>query len=455
MIAPVDPHGFVGAFAVEAEELVATASSCLLEIEVANDAGTSTPRAVRDLFCALHTIKGLASMIDVEPIVEVAHALETLVRAADGAGGTLGREAVALALEAVSAISERVQAVADRQVVRPAPSALLEAVAEHASAEAPVGEVGEEVAIPRAWALRLSPSERQQLVLALRRGAPVWTLSFTPSETNIARGITISTVRAGLGAIGEVIKVIPRTTAATGGAKAGVKFDLLLASDAPQAAIAVLAALAPERVIRIVPAEVVPAYGPIRPAPPVPGAPAAVGPGTVVGQGELGSTESRAVVRVELSRLDELQDQMSLLIVSRFQLEREVASLAERGHDVRRLREIARVSGRQLGDLRRAILRARMVRVAEVLEPLPLLARSLGRAGERVVLLELDTGEVELDKAVADRLLPALIHLVRNAVDHAIEPSGHRAAARQAGRRHRAGDVPRARRERDRDRRPG
>src|SRR5690606_5072504 len=77
----------------------------------------------------------------------------------------------------------------------------------------------------------------------------------------------------------------------------------------------------------------------------------------------------RSFVRVELSRLDDLQDQLSALVVSRFRLERQISKLAEAGHDVRALRETADAQARQLRDLRRGILRARMVRVAEVLEP--------------------------------------------------------------------------------------
>ncbi len=134
------------------------------------------------------------------------------------------------------------------------------------------------------------------------------------------------------------------------------------------------------------------------------------------------------MVRVELSRLDDLQDQLSLLIVSRFRIEREIAALAEAGVDVRRLREIALLQGRQLRDLRRVILRARMVPVSEVLEPLNLLVRSLARTSQRAVQLVLDAGYHELDKAVADRLLPALIHLVRNAIDHGLETPEQRMA---------------------------
>jgi two-component system chemotaxis sensor kinase CheA len=411
----VDLQEFLGAFVVEAEELVVTANTSLLEIEVAIGQGTSRPRAVRDLFRALHTIKGLASMIGVEPIVELAHALETLVRAADRAGGSLRPAAVEIALQGVGAISDRVRAVAERRAVAEPPGGLIEAIT---SAEVGAAASIIATAIPPEWEARLSSSERQQLALALQTRAPVWTLSFSPSEANAARGITITTVRAGLGAIGEIVKVIPRSIEATAGVKRGVAFDILIVSSATQLAIAEVAATDPDRVIAMV--QPMPA-----PAGPELDVTDSLDP---IERDDHVSTPGRAVVRVELARLDDLQDQLALLIVSRFRLEREIASLTELGTDVRRLHEIVRIQGRQLRDLRRAILRARMVRVAEVLEPLPLLVRRLVGSGPRIVQLEVEARDVELDKAVADRLLPALIHLVRNAVDHGIEPPEQRVA---------------------------
>jgi two-component system chemotaxis sensor kinase CheA len=67
--------------------------------------------------------------------------------------------------------------------------------------------------------------------------------------------------------------------------------------------------------------------------------------------------------------------------------------------------------------------------MTEVLEPLWLIARSASRGGTSEVKLELDVGTSELDKAVADRLLPAIVHLVRNACDHGIEATADRERA--------------------------
>jgi two-component system chemotaxis sensor kinase CheA len=103
-----------------------------------------------------------------------------------------------------------------------------------------------------------------------------------------------------------------------------------------------------------------------------------------------------------------------------------VKSLREQGVDTRALDEVVSDNARQLRNLRTAILRVRMVPVAELLERTPLIVRNLRRTINRQVRLELESGGAELDKAVAERLFPALVHLLRNAVDHAIETPDER-----------------------------
>jgi two-component system, chemotaxis family, sensor kinase CheA len=426
----VDLREFVAGFIAESDELIAAANAALLDIEAANLTGMSRPRAVRDLFRALHTIKGLAGMIGVEPIVELAHDLEGLVRTADRAGAALAPEAVDVSLRGVAAIAERVRAVAEQRVPSSIPADLVDAIAIAAG-----GGAGQR---PRAapsvrpasggenapgWDAGLAAGDRDQLAASWRAGRRGWRLSFVPSEANASSGVTIGSVRARLAELGDVIKVLPR---ATPGQASGIAFDVVVVSDASAEVLAQAAATTVAQLVELT--------GPREPSGDAPEEPSDATPGShrwAAGTGSRdggGAVLGRALVRVELARLDELQDQLSLLIVSRFRLEREIAVLAGRGLDVRALREIANLQGRQLRDLRRAILRARMVRVAEVLEPLALLMRTLGRGAHKEVQLELDGRDAELDKAVADRLLPALVHLVRNAVDHAIESGDERAA---------------------------
>ena len=134
----------------------------------------------------------------------------------------------------------------------------------------------------------------------------------------------------------------------------------------------------------------------------------------------------RGVVRVDVHRLDDAMEGLSALIVTRFRLARSVAALSERGVNTRELSQIMAENARQLRDLRAALVRVRMVPVSELLERVPLLVRGLRRATNRAVRLELEGGSAELDKSVSERLFPVIVHLVRNAVDHAIESPDER-----------------------------
>lgn len=400
MTTTVDLKEFVDGFIAESEQLVAAANAGLLEIEQANAANELRPNVVRDVFRALHTIKGLAGMMGVQPIVDIAHAMETVLRTADQAGGKLGPRAVELGISSVRAIAERVRCVADRKPVVAAPEGLLDELARidvTSAAAAPN-------TIATGWDRKLSAAERNQLSNALGAGRKAYAMTFSPSSTAYAKGVTIGAVRTAVGALGDIVKVAPRGVPASPETPAGLVFDLLVVTDAEPAQLAEAACTSADQL------EVIESKRetPVEPMP-------MRSDDEVVPIG-------RSFIRVELSRLDELQDQLSALVVTRFRLERQIAEMAAQGQNVRALGEILDIQRRQLRDLRAAILHARMVRVAEVLEPLTMLLRSLVRPGIKEARLQIDVHDTELDKAVADRLTPALIHLVRNAVDHAIEP---------------------------------
>jgi two-component system chemotaxis sensor kinase CheA len=79
-------------------------------------------------------------------------------------------------------------------------------------------------------------------------------------------------------------------------------------------------------------------------------------------------------------------------------------------------------------DVAGQVHRARLRPFAEACESLPRSARDLAAASGKEVRLRIEGGQVEADRAVLDGVREALIHLVRNAVDHGIEPPAARAA---------------------------
>src|SRR3954465_9881822 len=108
---PFDTSEFLAGYLVEVDEHLAASTSNLLAVEGSLRKGEANPKAVQELFRSLHTIKGLSAMVGVEPIVDLAHAMETWLRAADRAAGALPPAATEVLLAGLHAIRERVGAL--------------------------------------------------------------------------------------------------------------------------------------------------------------------------------------------------------------------------------------------------------------------------------------------------------------------------------------------------------
>src|SRR3546814_6291834 len=82
-----------------------------------------------------------------------------------------------------------------------------------------------------------------------------------------------------------------------------------------------------------------------------------------------------------------------------------------------------------LAEMRDAITRTRMQRIDNLFVSLPRTVRDLAAELDKQVTLEVDGGEVELDREMIEMIRDPLTHIVRNAVDHGIEPSDERVNA--------------------------
>ncbi len=91
--------------------------------------------------------------------------------------------------------------------------------------------------------------------------------------------------------------------------------------------------------------------------------------------------------------------------------------------------EDQRKLGFEIAQLDSAVRGLRMVPFEEVCGGLSRAVRDLALTSQKQVALQVRGSEVELDRAVLDALRPSLLQLVRNAIDHGIEPPDRRARA--------------------------
>jgi two-component system, chemotaxis family, sensor kinase CheA len=151
---------------------------------------------------------------------------------------------------------------------------------------------------------------------------------------------------------------------------------------------------------------------------------AATGSPTLHGHAAPRTRATAATVRVDAERLDRMLHHMGELVVHRSRVE----SLA-RGAGIDGLAEAVADLTRSSQALQALVLQVRMVEVDAVFMRFPRLVRDLSAKTGKQVDLILTGRDTELDRTVVDALGDPLMHLVRNALDHALEPPEERAAA--------------------------
>ncbi len=130
-------------------------------------------------------------------------------------------------------------------------------------------------------------------------------------------------------------------------------------------------------------------------------------------------------LRVRTETLDRLLSSVGEVVLSASQIRTSAVHTAQTAALGSGLDRMDRV----VGDLQRRALSLRTAPLLRVLEALPRMAREIARELGKQVELELRGAELELDRAILDRLSDPLVHLVRNAVDHGLEAPDRRSLA--------------------------
>lgn len=137
-------------------------------------------------------------------------------------------------------------------------------------------------------------------------------------------------------------------------------------------------------------------------------------------------------VRVDVQKLDNLMNLVGELVIDRTRLERFVEIFESRygtNDLVEAVNEISTHLGQLTNHLQEEIMKARMLPIAQVFNRFPRMVRDLAHKLGKEIDFIVEGKETELDRNVIEVIGDPLIHLLRNAVDHGIEPPEERAAA--------------------------
>ena len=380
-----------------------------------------------ELFRSFHTLKGISGMVGLGEAEQLAHHMESYLRALRQKGATLSGEGAEALIEGTTVLEQVIAAfrkkesapridrtVARLQAVVPETSTLpgrpeaAEAAEDGGAANA---ETGRNPSRPPAAATR--PEETR-----------TWRFEFAPTPELSERGVNVNSVRARLLELGEVLQATPHVRG-----QGRIVFEFVVATEVEESAFA---GWHEDNLTYYLVEEVTPDTD--RQSPPSRTEPAS-GSGAF---DDAGLTPTPAasllapsnVVRVDLARLDELMRLIGELVTSRARLDESLKQLKRSAAPAewRALQETSQAMARQLRDLREGVMRVRMVQVGEIFERMKFVVRDLSRESGKEIKLGLHGQETEIDKFLVERMTDPLLHLVRNAVSHGLETVEERVA---------------------------
>ncbi|AZN42200.1 chemotaxis protein CheW [Paenibacillus albus] len=161
--------------------------------------------------------------------------------------------------------------------------------------------------------------------------------------------------------------------------------------------------------------------------------PAANVPQASLDQGAAGQPDAKVqiqqTVRVDVNRLEHLLNLVGELIIDNTRI-REVRRRFEdrfkQEPETLLLGEITDHLGRVVAELQEGTMKTRMMPIEQLFNRFPRMVRDVAEQAGKEVTFQVEGKETELDRTLIEEISDPLIHIIRNAIDHGLEPPDER-----------------------------
>jgi len=412
-------------------------------LQVINDAGLQLEKRpadeelIRSVRRAVHTLKGDSAACGFQKLSEIAHELEDIlslqVSQAHGAG------LAEVVLSAVDTLESMLSAY-QKQLDPPSAEPLRALI--HRLLQAPGGAQSsrDTQANPIPAAFRWNEYEQLMISEAVLRGENVYNIALRIDPNSTMRAAAFQLVRNVLHACGTVIALRPEDNLAAASVEV---VEAAVASAHPLEHLshrchipAVVAGIRIEKAAQAEGSEHE-LLGDILEAQAAKSASRLEDSSETTGIKQTPGASAIAAVtesslRVDSARIDAVMNLVGELIIGKSMLTRTLSEfdLHHARDPVRaKLADVLGFQSRVLDELHKCVLKIRMVPVEQLFRRFPRVVRDVAKLCGKDIALELAGEHTDLDKGILDALAEPLTHIIRNAVDHGIEPADDRLSA--------------------------
>lgn len=407
-------------FLAEAEEIIDQLSLDLVALSDCAESGDCNPDIVNSIFRGAHSLKGLAGMFGFATISDLAHNLENLLDSLRLGKVPINQSTVMVLFDSMEVLGALVRSAGDGHEEKVGIEGAISRI--NACMTAPAKSDGESlldrIGLPEGMLNALTEYEEHRLLENVRKGKRLYSVHASFSLATFDKDL--GELTDALKATGEVISTLP---SAGGSLDAGIDFDLLYGTD-----------LEPGQLKAILDRDGIDLtlLGGTLPQIPSPESPQpSQSPRPAALQAEDAGLTAKSMsrtVRVDIGKLDELMNIVGELVLSHSTIAGLSLKLRGEGFSPMavELAKAAKGLERKLSDLQKGVMEIRMIPVGQLFEKMTRIVRKISREQGKKVDLRLFGADTELDKLIVEDISDPLMHIIRNAVDHGIEPPEER-----------------------------
>jgi len=417
-------------YLVESREHLATIENDLLQIE--QDGSTIDEQLVNRVFRAAHSIKGGAGFFDLSRIRELAHRTESVLDMVRSRQMVPSPEVVSVLLLAFDQLREMLVRYAESNQIEIADfvNALAGLTSSHLP-ESRKASVKSTVSLAIPGAAKMIEIAAFDLEQARRGGRTIYLIEYdlirdlqrkdkSPLAvmSQLAKCGTIIESRCDFAGVGtlddEPSTVILFEVLYSSALEPELINDLL---DLPPSSVKVIEKKGSIKSLSELGGEVEVAE--LSPAPVMP----LSRPSVPTESSMTRASTAEATIRLNVELLDSLMNLAGEMVLSRNQLNEAVSQ-----QDIGEIRASAHRLSLVTSELQTAVALTRMQPVGTLFAKFPRLVRDLARDLSKEAQLQIEGGDVEIDKSILEGLSDPLTHMIRNAVDHGLETPDQRKA---------------------------
>lgn len=419
-------------FLAESEEILEQLNLDLVTLgDAIEHGGEVDPGLLNTIFRGAHSFKGISGMFGFDDLCELCHHMENLLDSLRLGKVSLSEKLIETLFALLEVLTRLVHGKAQAEDftldITPYIHRIDALLRGEELAAQPLPAQGIDPAILRV----LTEYEEHRLNESIKNGKNI--LRVAANFSLMSFDVELAALTDQLKQYGEVLSTLP----SAGDIPGHIGFQLLFGTRNTGEEL--------EGILQSEDLTVVSLYSPVEvavplglPAQPHPARAVAVEVEVVAKEGESNEEERAAslrslsrTVRVDIDKLDNLMNIVGELVLSKSAITALAVQLKQQASNdlTVELQKATRGLERRLEELQQGVMDVRMVPISQIFDKMVRIIRRVSNEQGKRIALDIRGAETELDKLIVEDLSDPLMHLIRNAVDHGIEPAAERVAA--------------------------